>query len=101
MRTVNIVLIAVCVCLHSPLAALAQHVMTGPPPGIQAIDAHLQQTRAREQREAMNQKSAIPVPPRQAQSDQAGEPEKIPVAAKPGTPQPVRADSKSPRKPVK
>jgi len=54
------------VCLLVSLPALAQQNLVMPPPAIQAIDTHLQQSRTQKQREAMEQKrAAAPVPHQQ------------------------------------
>lgn len=98
-------------CLLVALPVLAQHAMVMPPPAIQAIDTHLQQTRTREQRDAIESKSAAPVQSRQAAHNQPGGSVKNPVAAKPkeapstirdlddqalfDRPEPIRADGKS------
>lgn len=77
-NTVGLV-IMLCACLPVSLSALAQQGMVMPPPAAQAIESHLQQTRIREQRDAMETKKTVPVTQRQAAHSQP----KNPVAAKP------------------
>jgi len=117
MKTNEVAFAALCAGLLVPLPALAQQGMVMPPPAIQAIDTHLQQSRTREQREAMEYKTTAPVSPRPAPLSQPGAPVKKSVVAKPKVvqsaiqdlddqalfdrPGPIRADSKSPRKPSK
>lgn len=101
MRTNKMVFAFLCACfLLASHPVFAQHAMIGPPPAIQAIETHMQQTRTREQRDAIEQKSAAPVPPRQAVTGQPGDTMKSPAAAKPKAlqPSPPDTDSKPPRK---
>ena len=68
--------------LSGPFPALAQQGgMVVPPPAIQAIDTHLQQTRTREQREMIESKSVALVQSRQTTSPTGSK--RNPVAAKP------------------
>jgi len=66
MRANKMLFVALCAGMPGVLPALAQQGgMVVPPPAIQAIDAHLQQIRTREQRETMESKSPASIPPRQ------------------------------------
>ena len=117
MKTNEVALAVLSAGLLIPFPVLAQQGMVIPPPAIQAIDTHLQQTRTREQREAMEYKNTPPVPPRPAAYGQSGGSVKNPVVKKPKAvqstiqdlddqalfdrPGPIRADNKSPRRPTK
>jgi len=117
MKTNEMAFAALCAGLLVPFPTLAQQGMVMPPPAIQAIDTHLQQTRTREQREAMEDKSAASVSLRQAAYGQSGGAVKKPIVAKPKAvqstiqdlddqalfdrPGSIRADNKSPRRATK
>ena len=70
-------------CLLVSLPALAQQNLVMPPPAIQAIDTHLQQSRTQKQREAMEQKRAASLPPRQTTRNKPGNPKTDAATAKP------------------
>lgn len=118
MKTNNEVALAIlCAGLLVPFSVLAQQGMAMPPPAIQAIDTHLQQTRTREQREAMEFKNTALVSPRPATYGQSGGSVKNPVVKKPKAvqstiqdldnealfdrPGPIRADNKLSGRPTK
>lgn len=69
-------------CLLVSLPALAQQNLVMPPPAIQAIDTHLQQSRTQKQREAMEQERAASLP-RQTTRNKPGNQKPDAATAKP------------------
>lgn len=87
MKTEKMIRLLLCSGLLCSLPALAQQGRVMPPPAIQAIDTHLQQTRTREQRDAIENKSSAPVEQTQPPNYQTGGIKKNLGTSKPKSPQ--------------